>query len=129
MGTAQEAVEKEEQKAIEQFLPKTAPGTPVEQGPFWPPAGGTAAPLQPIPARPGEANYNYGWTPPERRTPYSPPWPGGAPVTAVDRVEAVAAEVGNEASTVAQVAEERPLKEVKQIEKNKLKKELWRVEQ
>ncbi len=38
--------------------------------------------------------------------PYSPPWPGGAPLTAVDRVEAVAEELGNEASAAAHVAEE-----------------------
>ena len=56
--------------------------------------------------RPGEADYNYGWTPPSGPVPYSPPWPGGAPLTAVDRVEAVAAEVGNEASAAAHSVEE-----------------------
>jgi len=38
--------------------------------------------------------------------PYSPPWPGGAPLTAVDRVEAVAEELGNEANAAVHVAEE-----------------------
>ena len=56
--------------------------------------------------RPGEPNYNYGWTPPEGQVPYSPPWPGGAPLTAVDRVEAVAEELGNEANAAVHVAEE-----------------------
>lgn len=60
----------------------------------------------PISARPGEPDYNYGWTPPAGRVPYSPPWPGGAPLTAVDRAEAVAAEVGNEASAAAHSVEE-----------------------
>ena len=150
---------------MKQFLPKNPPGTPKpeDQEPFWPPRGGTAPPMQPIPprcksfsltdfefdrllqnmgrdvvgccrmsledqsdvsktllicyillsnsafpisARPGEPDYNYGWTPPAGRVPYSPPWPGGAPLTAVDRAEAVAAEVGNEASAAAHSVEE-----------------------
>ncbi|CAL1126045.1 unnamed protein product, partial [Cladocopium goreaui] len=104
----EEGVQLEEQKAMEQFLPKNPPGTPKpeDQEPFWPPRGGTAPPMQPIPPRPGEADYNYGWTPPAGRVPYSPPWPGGAPLTAVDRAEAVAAEVGNEASAAAHSVED-----------------------
>lgn len=104
----EEAVQQEEQKAMEQGLPKNPPGTPKaeDQAPFWPPRGGTAPPMQPIPPRPGEADYNYGWTPPSGPVPYSPPWPGGAPLTAVDRVEAVAAEVGNEASAAAHSVED-----------------------
>ena len=42
---------------MEQFLPKNPPGTPKpeDQEPFWPPRGGTAPPMQPIPPRCGKS--------------------------------------------------------------------------
>eukprot|EP00438_Fugacium_kawagutii_P003040 Skav229443 [mRNA] locus=scaffold397:194093:195283:- [translate_table: standard] len=102
----EENLKRLDRKELEdQLLPKNPPGTPKEL-PYWPPPNGTAPPMQPIPSRPGEPNYNYGWTPPQGEVPYSPPWPGGAPLTAVDRVEAVAAELGNEASAAVHAAED-----------------------
>ena len=99
-----EAIEAGYEQERRDSLPKEVPGT-TPQGPFWPPPS-TAPPVQPIPPRPGETNYNYGWVPPQERVPYTPPWPGGGPATAVDRAEAVVEEVNDEANAVIRTAED-----------------------
>eukprot|EP00439_Symbiodinium_sp_Y106_P056818 s3723_g7.t22 len=101
---SKKAIEAAYEKEERDSLPKEIPGT-TPQGPFWPPPR-TAPPVQPIPPRPGEANYNYGWVPPEERTPYSPPWPGGGPEVAVDRAEAVVEEINDDANAVIKTAED-----------------------
>ncbi|CAE7231592.1 ylyB [Symbiodinium sp. CCMP2456] len=101
---SKKAIEAAYEKEERDSLPKEIPGT-TPQGPFWPPPS-TAPPVQPIPPRPGEANYNYGWVPPEERTPYSPPWPGGGPEVAVDRTEAVVEEINDDANAVIKTAED-----------------------
>ncbi|CAE7253510.1 ylyB [Symbiodinium sp. CCMP2592] len=101
---SKKAIEAAYEKEERDSLPKEIPGT-TPQGPFWPPPS-TAPPVQPIPPRPGEANYNYGWVPPEERTPYSPPWPGGGPEVAVDRAEAVVEEINDDANAVIKTAED-----------------------
>ncbi|CAE7350723.1 Galnt3 [Symbiodinium natans] len=100
---SKEAIEAAEEQEERDSLPTEVPGT-TPPGPFWPPPS-TAPPVQPIPPRPGDPNYNYGWVPPEERVPYSPPWPGGGPAVAVDRAEAVVEEVNDEANAVLKTAE------------------------
>ena len=101
---SKEAIEAAEEQEERDSLPTEVPGT-TPPGPFWPPPS-TAPPVQPIPPRPGDPNYNYGWVPPEERVPYSPPWPGGGPAVAVDRAEAVVEEVNDEANAVLKTAED-----------------------
>ena len=101
---SKEGIEKAYEKERRESLPKEVPGS-IPQGPFWPPPR-TAPAMQPIPPRPGDTNYNYGWVPPEEKEPFSPPWPGGAPAVAVDRAEAVVEEVNDEANAVLKTAED-----------------------
>lgn len=89
LKSTEEGVQEMEKEEERSQLPHAAPGTPPEP-PSWPPVQ-SAPQIEPLPPRPGEPDYNYGWTPPAQREPYTVPWPGGGPLTTVQRGEAIVA--------------------------------------